>query len=46
MDDGMPGSGDVQASAYGNGALVADCEEKYNEAREDPFCVMAFLLKR
>ena len=46
MDDGLPTSGNVQASAYGNGALVADCEEKYNEAREDGFCTMAFLIKK
>lgn len=46
MDDGVPQTGDVQARAYGNGAVVADCEDVYNEAREDKLCAMTFLLNR
>ncbi len=46
MDDGLPQTGDVQARAYGNGAVVASCEANYDEARDDPFCVMSFLLNK
>ena len=45
MDDGLPGSGDVQSAAMGNGATVAMCEEAYT-ASEVPFCVMSFMIKR
>jgi prepilin-type N-terminal cleavage/methylation domain-containing protein len=46
MDDGNPQAGDVQSRAYGNGAVVADCEATYNDQRDDPFCVMSFLLNK
>lgn len=46
MDDGVPQTGDVQSRANGNGALVAACEDVYDQTREDPFCVMTFLMNR
>jgi prepilin-type N-terminal cleavage/methylation domain-containing protein len=46
MDDGLPGSGDVQASAQGNGASVADCEVQYDESNGNAQCVMSFMMKR
>lgn len=45
MDDGLPQTGDVQTRAYGNGAVVAECEQQYT-AREDDFCVMSFLMNK
>lgn len=46
MDDGMPQTGDVQARGAGNGVDVAECEEAYDERREDPRCGMSFLINR
>lgn len=45
MDDGKPQTGDVQSRAYGNGAIVAECEDTYT-GREDDFCVMSFLMNK
>jgi prepilin-type N-terminal cleavage/methylation domain-containing protein len=46
MDDGVPSTGDVQASAGGNGGLADGCEIKYDETRTDKYCTMVFMLKR
>ncbi|MDB5478090.1 MAG: hypothetical protein JWM96_585 [Alphaproteobacteria bacterium] len=52
MDDGMPGTGDVQAGASGTGARVnggtqSDCEGPpgYKESVEFTLCTMAFLIR-
>jgi len=46
IDDGLPRTGDVRAKAFGNGSAVDDCEPRYNEIVEKPFCIMAFVLNR
>ena len=46
MDDGIPQTGDVQSRGAGNGADVAECEEVYDESREDARCGVSFVINR